>query len=60
VSFVDGAVKNLQAGDDPRVGSAMSGPALHMVDGAGRIAGRRWCSAPTTAASLLVSAIETA
>jgi alpha,alpha-trehalose phosphorylase len=30
VSALDGAVKNLEAGDDPRVGSAMSGPALHL------------------------------
>jgi hypothetical protein len=29
---VDGAVKNQEAGDDPRVGSAVSGPALHMID----------------------------
>jgi alpha,alpha-trehalose phosphorylase len=32
VSTLDGAVKNQQAGDDPRVGSAVSGPALHLVD----------------------------
>ena len=31
-SVLDGAVKNLEAGDDPRVGSAISGPALHPVD----------------------------
>ena len=30
VSKVDGAVSNQQAGDDPRVGSAVSGPALHL------------------------------
>jgi len=30
VSTLDGAVKNLEAGDDPRVGSAVSGPALHL------------------------------
>lgn len=30
-SFIDGAVKNQEAGDDPRVGSAVSGPALHTV-----------------------------
>jgi alpha,alpha-trehalose phosphorylase len=30
-SFVDGAVKNQEAGDDPRVGSAVSGPALQTV-----------------------------
>lgn len=29
VSSVNGAVRNLEAGDDPRVGSAVSGPALH-------------------------------
>lgn len=28
LSQVDGAVKNLEAGDDPRIGSAVSGPAL--------------------------------
>ena len=28
---IDGAVKNQEAGDDPRVGSAVSGPALHLV-----------------------------
>jgi alpha,alpha-trehalose phosphorylase len=32
VSTLDGAVMNQEAGDDPRVGSALSGPALHMVD----------------------------
>jgi alpha,alpha-trehalose phosphorylase len=31
VSALDGAVKNLEAGDDPRVGSAVSGPALHLL-----------------------------
>jgi alpha,alpha-trehalose phosphorylase len=31
VSALDGAVKNLEAGDDPRVGSAISGQSLHMV-----------------------------
>ena len=31
VAVLDGAVKNLQAGDDPRVGSAVSGPTLHLV-----------------------------
>ena len=31
VSSVNGAVRNLEAGDDPRVGSAVSGPALHTV-----------------------------
>jgi len=30
-SFVDGAVKNQEAGDDPRVGSAVSGPALQTL-----------------------------
>lgn len=30
-SFIDGAVKNQEAGDDPRVGSAVSGPALRTV-----------------------------
>lgn len=30
-SFIDGAVKNQEAGDDPRVGSAVSGPALHTL-----------------------------
>jgi alpha,alpha-trehalose phosphorylase len=28
---LDGAVKNLEAGDDPRVGSAVSGQSLHLV-----------------------------
>ncbi|WP_377702823.1 glycoside hydrolase family 65 protein [Pseudoduganella sp. UC29_71] len=32
VSSVDGAVKNLEAGDDPRVGSAISGQSLALVD----------------------------
>ncbi|CAN7663198.1 glycoside hydrolase family 65 protein [Pseudoduganella sp. LjRoot289] len=31
VSSVDGAVKNLEAGDDPRVGSAVSGQSLALV-----------------------------
>ncbi|MFL6673671.1 MAG: glycoside hydrolase family 65 protein [Massilia sp.] len=31
VSWVDGAVKNQEAGDDPRIGSAVSGPALQTV-----------------------------
>lgn len=31
VSQIDGAVKNQEAGDDPRVGSAVSGPALQLV-----------------------------
>jgi alpha,alpha-trehalose phosphorylase len=31
LSNVDGAVSNQQAGDDPRVGSAVSGPALQLV-----------------------------
>ncbi|MES3023618.1 MAG: glycosyl hydrolase family 65 protein [Pseudomonadota bacterium] len=30
-SQLDGEVSNQQAGDDPRVGSAVSGPALHLV-----------------------------
>jgi alpha,alpha-trehalose phosphorylase len=30
VSLIDGAVSNQQAGDDPRVGSAVSGPALQL------------------------------
>jgi alpha,alpha-trehalose phosphorylase len=30
-SLVDGAVKNQEAGDDPRVGSAVSGPALQTM-----------------------------
>ena len=32
VSVLDGAVKNQEAGDDPRVGSVISGPALHPLD----------------------------
>ena len=32
VSSVDGAVKNLEAGDDPRVGSAISGQSLALMD----------------------------
>ncbi|PHV08973.1 family 65 glycosyl hydrolase [Janthinobacterium sp. BJB412] len=32
VSSVDGAVKNIEAGDDPRVGSAVSGQSLRVVD----------------------------
>ncbi len=32
VSQIDGAVKNQEAGDDPRVGSAVSGPALTLID----------------------------
>lgn len=31
VAVLDGAVKNLEAGDDPRVGSAVSGPTLHLI-----------------------------
>ncbi|WP_227470288.1 glycoside hydrolase family 65 protein [Massilia sp. YMA4] len=31
VASLDGAVKNLEAGDDPRVGSAVSGPALTLL-----------------------------
>jgi alpha,alpha-trehalose phosphorylase len=31
-STLDGAVKNLEAGDDPRVGSTVSGPALQLQD----------------------------
>jgi alpha,alpha-trehalose phosphorylase len=31
VSALDGAVKNQEAGDDPRVGSAVSGQSLHMA-----------------------------
>ncbi|WP_395403681.1 glycoside hydrolase family 65 protein [Pseudoduganella sp. UC29_106] len=31
LSSIDGAVKNQEAGDDPRVGSAVSGPALHLL-----------------------------
>lgn len=31
VSNVNGAVRNLEAGDDPRIGSAVSGPALHTL-----------------------------
>lgn len=30
ISALDGAVKNLEAGDDPRVGSAVSGPVLQL------------------------------
>ena len=32
VAGLDGAVKNIEAGDDPRIGSAVSGPALQLVD----------------------------
>ncbi|AKU23051.1 glycoside hydrolase family 65 protein [Massilia sp. NR 4-1] len=32
VSSLDGVVKNQEAGDDPRVGSAVSGPSLEMED----------------------------
>jgi alpha,alpha-trehalose phosphorylase len=32
VSALDGAVKNVEAGDDPRIGSTTSGPALHLID----------------------------
>jgi alpha,alpha-trehalose phosphorylase len=32
VSALDGEVKNVEAGDDPRIGSAVSGPALHLID----------------------------
>ncbi|TFW22275.1 glycoside hydrolase family 65 protein [Duganella callida] len=31
VAALDGAVKNIEAGDDPRVGSAVSGPTLHLI-----------------------------
>ncbi|UOD32397.1 glycoside hydrolase family 65 protein [Massilia violaceinigra] len=31
VSTIDGAVRNQEAGDDPRIGSAVSGPALHLL-----------------------------
>ena len=31
-STLDGAVRNQEAGDDPRVGSSVSGPSLHLVD----------------------------
>lgn len=31
LSAIDGAVKNIEAGDDPRVGSAVSGPVLNQV-----------------------------
>ncbi|RSZ59598.1 glycoside hydrolase family 65 protein [Massilia atriviolacea] len=30
-SGIDGAVRNQEAGDDPRIGSAVSGPALHLL-----------------------------
>ncbi|NRR30906.1 glycoside hydrolase family 65 protein [Oxalobacteraceae bacterium] len=32
VTALDGAVKNQEAGDDPRIGSAVSGPALQLLD----------------------------
>ncbi|TWI63033.1 alpha,alpha-trehalose phosphorylase [Pseudoduganella lurida] len=32
VAALDGAVKNLEAGDDPRIGSAVSGASLELVD----------------------------
>ncbi len=32
LSSINGAVRNQEAGDDPRVGSAVSGPALHLVE----------------------------
>ncbi|MES2072304.1 MAG: glycosyl hydrolase family 65 protein [Pseudomonadota bacterium] len=32
VSAVDGAVKNVEAGDDPRVGSSITGPVLDLVE----------------------------
>ncbi|CDG84006.1 glycoside hydrolase family 65 protein [Janthinobacterium agaricidamnosum] len=32
VASLDGDVKNIEAGDDPRIGSAVSGPALQLVD----------------------------
>ncbi|MCH8621022.1 glycosyl hydrolase family 65 protein [Undibacterium sp. TS12] len=31
-SSIDSAVKNIEAGDDPRVGSAISGPVLHKLE----------------------------
>ena len=31
-SILDGAVKNQESGDDPRIGSAVSGPSLHLLD----------------------------
>jgi alpha,alpha-trehalose phosphorylase len=59
-SFVDGAVKNQEAGDDPRVGSAVSGPALKTVsteqDGAFSALVQRTHNSGFS----LVSAIETA
>jgi alpha,alpha-trehalose phosphorylase len=32
VSALDGRVKNIEAGDDPRIGTAVSGPVLQLID----------------------------
>ena len=61
-SFVDGAVKNQEAGDDPRVGSAVSGPALQTVaveqDGAFSALVQRTHNSGFTLVSAIRSVVE--
>jgi alpha,alpha-trehalose phosphorylase len=58
-SFVDGAVKNQEAGDDPRVGSAVSGPALHTLSNEQDGSFSALVQRTHNSGFMLVSAIET-
>ena len=60
VSALDGAVKNLEAGDDPRVGSAISGPTLHMIDSEQTASFAALVQKTHNSGFTLVSATETA
>lgn len=62
LATVDGAVSNQQAGDDPRVGSAVSGPALALLavqqDGAFSAISQRTHNSGFTLVSAIDSAID--
>ncbi len=58
-SFIDGAVKNQEAGDDPRVGSAVSGPALHTLSNEQDASFSALVQRTHNSGFMLVSAIDT-
>ncbi|MFA9216661.1 MAG: glycoside hydrolase family 65 protein [Sphingomonadaceae bacterium] len=59
VSVLDGAVKNLEAGDDPRVGSAISGQSLHLVGQEQNVGFAALVQRTHNSGFLLVSATDT-
>ncbi len=59
VSQLNGAVQNLEAGDDPRVGSAISGQSLHMVGHEQNVGFAALVQRTHNSGFMLVSATET-